>query len=105
MDIQRSQQLKDIIVMSKQMLTLAKNREWEQVTELEEKRRVLVLQCFQQPTSEQDSPEVAASIREVLRLNQEVTELGKQSREELGGELRTNITGRTAQAAYQAYSR
>ena len=105
MDIQRSQQLRDIIELSTEMLKLAHEQEWSQVAELEEKRRLLVMACFRQPTPEQDAPEVAAAIREILVLNQEVTALGKECQQQLGSEMHTNRVGRAAQTAYLNCSR
>ena len=100
MDAQRTRQLQDIIQLSQQMLSQARDNEWERVTELEARRREMVLVCFQQTTPEQDSPEVAAAIREILHLNQEVAELGRQYRDQLGSEIHTHNVGRAAAAAY-----
>jgi hypothetical protein len=100
MDSHRSQQLKQITEMSQCMLASAKEMDWDRVAELETQRKKLVTKCFQQLTNEQDAPEVAASIRAILRLNQEVTELGNQCRDQLGDEIHTHNTGRTATAAY-----
>lgn len=105
MDPHRSKQLQDIIQLSQQMLSQARDNEWERVTELEAKRREMVLVCFRQTTSDQDSPAVAAAIREILHLNQEVAELGRQYRDQLGSEIRTHNAGRTASAAYLSCTR
>jgi Flagellar protein FliT len=71
------------------------------VTELELARKALVVSCFQLPTEEQDAPEVAAAIKEILRLNQDVSEIGRQYKEELVDEIHTSNIGRAAKAAYQ----
>jgi hypothetical protein len=100
MDVQRSQQLKEIVSLSREMLRQAGDNEWERVGELEQTRRELVMTCFGQRTPEQDGPEVAAAIKEILRLNQELTELGKRQREALGAEVHNHKLGSAAQAAY-----
>jgi len=97
----RTRQLAEIIGLSKEMLAKARDHDWERVTELEVVRKTLVVNCFQQSTAGQDVPEVAAAIQEILRLNQDVSELGRQYQEELVGEIHTNNIGRAARAAYQ----
>ncbi len=101
----RIRQLVEIIGLSKEMLAKARDHDWERVTELEVARKALVVSCFQQPTTGQDVPEVAAAIQEILRLNQDVSEIGRQYQEELVGEIHTNNVGRAARAAYQNCAR
>lgn len=101
MDTARSQQLKDIIDLSRQMLALADDNQWGKVAELEAQRRQLVMDCFRHPTPDRDAAEVAAVIREVLQLNQQVTERGQRLQDELGSQMQARRIGRTAQQAYQ----
>ena len=105
MDISRSQQLRDIIELSKDMLLKAQANEWERVAELEVARKTLVTRCFQQPASGQDAPEVAAAIKEILSLNQQVTQLGQKYQEQIGCDIRTSKVGRNASAAYLGCAR
>jgi hypothetical protein len=100
MDSYRNRQLQQIIDLSRQMLDKAQAMEWDKVAELEGRRKQLVVSCFRNPTSDQDAPEVAASIREILRLNDQVAGMGRDCRERLGGEIHTHKVGRTASAAY-----
>ena len=98
----RTRQLVEIIGLSKEMLANARDHDWQRVTELEVARKALVVSCFQLPTATgQDAPEVAAAIKEILRLNQDVSEIGRRYKEELVGEIRTSNIGRVAKAAYQ----
>lgn len=101
MDTDRIRQLVEIIGLSKEMLVKARDHDWERVAELEVTRKALVVSCFQRPTAEQDAPEVAAAIKEILRLNQEVSEKGRQYQEGLVGEIHTDNIGRAAKAAYR----
>lgn len=100
MNSDRARQLVEIIGLSREMLAKARDHDWARVAELEVARKALVMRCFQQPTAEQDVPEVAAAIKEILRLNQDVSEIGRQYREELAGEIQTRKIGRAAAAAY-----
>jgi hypothetical protein len=105
MDIERRRQLEEIILLSKDMLAKAGDGDWELVAEIEGRRRELLTRCFEQPTAERDASEVADAVREILRLNQEITELGGRSRARLGNEINTSKLGRTASAAYLGCSR
>ncbi len=105
MDKQRKQQLGKIIALSRDMLELARGNAWERVAELEEQRRALVMQSFHTPAAKQDSATVAAVIREILSLNQQLTDLGKAHQQHLGNQLHTNQVGRTAQQAYRGCAR
>ena len=100
MDMRRSEQLREIVDLSRQMLERAQNMEWERVAELEVRRKQLVMRCFQSPTNAEDTPAVAAAIQEILRLNQSITELGRDCRESLSGEIHAHKVGRAASQAY-----
>ena len=92
-------------MLSKDMLVKAGEHEWGLVAEIEARRRELVMRCFQQPEQRQDASEVATAIKEILRLNQEVTDLGRRYQEQLGTEIHSNKLGRTASAAYLGCAR
>lgn len=100
MDMRRSDQLREITDLSRQMLEEARAAQWDRVAELEVQRKALVLRCFQCPTTAEDASVVAGAIQEILRLNHTVTELGREYRDKLGGEIRTHNVGRAASAAY-----
>jgi hypothetical protein len=105
MNTPRFQALRDIIEITQQMLIMARENQWQQVVEMEAERRRLVEVCFQRPTSEQDAPDVAAAIGEILRINEEVAELGQQWRGRLGTEIQTHKVGRAASATYLSHIR
>ncbi len=100
MNMRRSEQLQEISDLSRQMLERAQNMQWNRVAELEVRRRELVIRCFQSPTSAQDAPAVADAIREILRLNHVVTELGRDRRDRLSEEIHSHKVGRAATLAY-----
>jgi hypothetical protein len=105
MDMHRSEQLKQIIELSQQMLKQARAMEWDRVAELEVQRKQLVMKCFQRLSSEQEAQEVATCIQQILRLNDEITVLGRDFKTQLSGELHTHKLGRAASAAYRSCAR
>jgi len=105
MSSDRTRQLVEIIGLSKEMLAKARDHEWQRVAELEVARKTLVMRCFQQPTTGQDAPEVAAAIKEILSLNQQVTLLGRQYQEQIGSDIHASKVGRSAAAAYLGCAR
>ncbi len=105
MDRARREQFEEIIRLSKEMLDRAGELEWEKVALLEVTRKQLVMDCFRRPTPEQDSEEVAAMIKVILDLNQQVTLLGKESQAQLGTEIHAHNRGRAATSAYLSHTR
>ncbi len=105
MDANRRKDLESIVQISNRMLCKAHDNEWTSVAELERERKALVHGYFDQPALRQDAPEVAIAIREILKLNQLITELGEKSRDILGTEMRTNSAGRAAATAYLNHAR
>ncbi len=101
----RSEQLQQVIDLSQQMLEMAQGGKWEAVAELEVRRKQLVAVCFQHPTNTQNAPEVAVSIREILSLNQQISDLVRGGREQLTGEIHSRNVGRAATAAYLNHAR
>lgn len=105
METSRHRQLQQVVALSRQMLDQAKAMEWARVAELECERKRLVQEIFRRPVDGQEAPGVAAAIREILRLNEQVTRLGQECRDRLGGELHSHKRGRTASAAYLSHAR
>lgn len=105
MDSVRREQISEIVHLSKEMLELAGALEWNRVAELEVRRKEIVMECFSKPAAEQDAAEIAAAIKEILSLNQQVAELGKQCQTQLGAEIHTHNVGRTATSAYLSHAR
>ncbi len=100
MENRRERHLQQIVAMSRQMLEQARECNWGRVADLETERKALVDHCFRAPAVPQDAPGVAAHIREILRLNRLITELGASARDRLGNELRSHKAARSAAAAY-----
>jgi len=98
------QQLDEIIHLSREMLETARRLEWDKVAELEERRKQLVMECFRGPAPKQDAAEVAAVIKEILNLDQQVTELVEQCQTALGSEIHTHNRGHAATSAYLSHT-
>ncbi|MCO6412065.1 MAG: flagellar protein FliT [Thiogranum sp.] len=105
MDLERLEQLEQIVLLSREMLKHAGQNDWARVAELEADRRKLVNQCFQQFTRLEDTSDVAPTIQEILHLNQEVMKLGAVHRESVGADMHRDSLGRTARAAYLGCAR
>lgn len=105
MDSVRHEQLKEIVRLSREMLDRAGRLEWDKIAPLEARRKQLVMECFREPTQESDATEVAVAIKEILSLNHQVTELGKQCQAQLGTEIHVHNRGRAATSAYLSHTR
>jgi len=105
MNTSRITQLQEVVSLSRDMLAQAQDDQWQAVIELEAQRRTLVEACFRDPAGDAEAASVAAAIREILSLNQQLEQLGRQSRDEMASHLSTRQTGRTANAAYQSCAR
>ena len=104
MDTVRRQQLGEIIHLSREMLETARQLDWDKVAELEARRKQLVMECFREPVPKQDAVEVAAVIKEILNLDQQVAELVKQCHTTLGSEIHTHNRGHAATSAYLSHT-
>ncbi len=100
MDAQRTQQLQDIVKLSREMLDQAQAGAWECVAALELRRREQVMACFSHPGAAHRTGEETAAIKTILRLNQEVTALSQSHRDTLGAEIQTQKKGVAAHTAY-----
>ncbi len=100
----RRRQLDEITRLSQEMLETARRVEWGKVAELEASRKQLIMEYFREPVPEQDTVEVAAVIKEILNLDQQLTELGKQCQTALGSEIHTHNRGNAATSAYLSHT-
>lgn len=70
------------------MLVLAKANNWEQLPELEIKRKHLMHSFFeQQQTSVLDSAKIEQAIQNVLSINMTITQLAEQEKVSIGQQL------------------
>ena len=104
MDTVRRRQLGEIIHLSREMLETARQLEWDKVAELEARRKQLIMECFREPGPKQDAAKVAAVIKEILNLDQQVAELAKQCQTALGSEIHSHNRGHAATSAYLSHT-
>ena len=87
--------------LSREMLAAAEAERWEDLAELEQRRRPLVHEAFDETPEEPEAARaVAAAIQEIMAIDQRVAELAGQARDSIAGELRGLSKGRQAARAY-----
>jgi hypothetical protein len=75
--------------------------EWGPAAELEVKRRELVERVFDAAPAAAELPLLTATLREVVRLNDELIGLAEHRRRSIGRDLEMLAVGREAARAYQ----
>ena len=65
-----------ILSISKEMLQLARNKDWEKVIVLESQRNILISDYFAMPVSDQEAAQVASYINRVLEIDKQLIKLG-----------------------------
>jgi hypothetical protein len=75
--------LSEILLMTEQMVDLARNNQWDQVTELEEIRRRALSRCFSEPIPDQYSDLYSEALAAMLQLNEEVISLLEMAKSEV----------------------
>lgn len=101
----RAGQLRQVVEISRQMLTCALANDWTGVSELQRQRDQLVRSCFRQPAAEPDAAEVEPAIREILQLNDQISSLGRDCQAQLVGEIRVQKLRSSAASAYLSNAR
>jgi hypothetical protein len=96
----REEQLERILGLSLAMLDSARTGNWDDLVVHEQERRALVAECFREPATPGEAPQVAAALRRILVVNDEIAELTIVQRDVLGASLHGFGTARKAQKAY-----
>ncbi len=93
-----------LVSLSERMLALAKAGEWQQLTELESKRRPLLEAFFSAWNNESADPQGVAAVRSFIKslqtLDGEILGLAKQGKEQTADELSQLRKGREAASSY-----
>lgn len=105
MEAARRQQIHAIRSMSEQMLQLARNEAWETLADLEPERRRLIMRFFDKPASEEEAAAIAETIQDVLDIDREIIERGKQGRDAVRQQLSRLNQGQRAVDAYHEAGR
>ena len=64
--------LANILLMTQEMLELARDEDWSKVTDLEEERRNLLATCFAAPIPEAQSQLFSEALAAMLQMNEEM---------------------------------
>ena len=96
----RQERLESILDLSLAMLDSARAGDWDGLQTREAERRALVAECFREPATLEEAPQVAAALRRILVVNDELAELTLARRNALGASLHGFGTARKAQKAY-----
>jgi hypothetical protein len=102
--------LGQIITLSEQMLSLARQGEWERLTERQVERQQMIEQVFPLDLGAMAAGPVGADgaarqIREILDLDKQLMRLARAQQQEIGQTLGKLNQGRVATRAYQETSR
>lgn len=99
---QRDTRLQAVIALSQQMIEQAGRGEWDDFAELEQRRRRDMLACFEVPVVAAEASRVRANIEQLMRLNDQITELLQQARAESARQFQMLQKGRSAVSAYRS---
>lgn len=94
-----------LVRLSQEMLGLAEQGEWEQLTAAQSERQQLIEQIFPLDPQVSDTADAAAQVKRVLELDQQITRLARAQQKEIGQALGKLNRGRVATRAYQDTSR
>lgn len=94
-----------LVRLSQEMLGLAEQGEWEQLTAAQSERQQLIEQIFPLDPQVSDAADAAAQVKRVLELDQQITRLAQAQQKEIGQALGKLNRGRVATRAYQDTSR
>lgn len=101
----RTKQLKEILDITHEMLGSAREGEWTTVIEQEAQRQKVMHEFFSKKVSVREAEIVAAGIRQILDIDKQVMELGKNRMLHLSGQVTGVRKGQKAQKAYAACAR
>jgi hypothetical protein len=73
--------LANILLMTQEMLELARDEDWSKVTDLEEERRNLLATCFASPIPEEQSQLFSEALAAMLQMNEEMIGLLEAAKE------------------------
>lgn len=76
-------QLAKTLVMTEEMLESARNDQWDDVTEMEERRRQALSECFGAPIPEEHSQLFTEALAAMLHMNEELIALLENAKAEV----------------------
>ena len=98
----QSKALDQAIDMTRQMLALAKNEEWEKLTELELERQKIIRENISDDHSVNKESEIGLKIQQILEIDQEVQSLVVKAHDEVRDEIIQLNKDKGAVKAYES---
>jgi len=92
--------LQDMVALSRTMLEKAREQSWDDVFELEQRRRELMQLFFAKPVAVEDAQTVSTGIQEIMDIDRDLMALGGAARDELAQTLQKMDQGKKAVKAY-----
>lgn len=83
----QSTALDQALVMTRQMLDLAKEGSWEQVSDIEVNRQKSLMQSFQESSPVDRTSELGLRIQEIMGIDNEIQSLVNEARNSIRDEL------------------
>lgn len=99
--VNRQAQLQQVLALSRTMVEHAGRGEWERIAELEQQRRMDMMQALREPLVEDETGEVRESLQQLMTLNGQLAEIVRSARDESVKQYNTLRDGRKATQAYQ----
>lgn len=75
--------LADALLLTEQMLKLARSNDWETVTALEKERKIAIETCFAYPISDSQSGVFSEALAAMLQMNEELVSLLESAKEQV----------------------
>jgi len=97
--------IKQLLIISQEMLVLAEKGEWEPVGTLQDKRLQLMEKIFPLDAEKMNQSKTAEQIQSILDLDKRLMDLAAAQQKETGAALGKFNQGRQATKAYHATSR
>ncbi|MCW8944696.1 MAG: flagellar protein FliT [Sedimenticola sp.] len=97
--------IKQLLIISQEMLVLAGKDEWEQVGSLQKERLQLMEKIFPLDVENMNQSETAEQIQSILDLDKQLMDLAAAQQKEIGAAIGKFNQGRQATKAYHATSR
>jgi translation initiation factor 2B subunit (eIF-2B alpha/beta/delta family) len=98
----RSAEFARLLEVTQLLRTGFERGEWGGAADLEAERRGLIERVFDRAPTAAELPQLTATLREVVRLNDELIGLAEHRRRALGRELDTVVAGKRAGKMYRS---
>ncbi len=100
MDERRYHQLRQLLTLTEEILSDAREKNWDSMMEKERARRLLMEQFFQQKASDQERHRIEEMIRQIITLDKKIVALAEAGKLEILKKMRDLSAGQQAIDAY-----